>query len=74
MRTLTCLAALLVLGACSTGPGVNTYTAEQDRLAADCRERGGILAPTGSESGRPQNDNVCKITGQPSDRLGSRSD
>ncbi len=74
MRTLPCLLMLLALGACSTSSGGNTYTAEYDRLVADCRERGGILAPTGSQSGRPQNDNICRVTGLPSGRLGSQSE
>ncbi len=70
--TLAAPAALaLALGAC--GPTIGsggTYTSELDRLTEDCRQRGGILAPTGQQSGRPQNDNDCRITGQPSSRVG----
>jgi hypothetical protein len=64
-------AALAVaLSACASGMGQTRYQAELEELAADCRARGGILSPTGSQSGRPQLDNVCRITGQPSSRLG----
>lgn len=61
-------AAALLLGAslvgCASGPaGPNSYSAELDRLEADCRAREGILTPTGSQSGHPQRDYACKITG-----------
>lgn len=59
----------LTLSACAPTMGPSTYTAEFDRLAQECRERGGILAPTGQQSGRPQNDNVCKVTGLPTSRV-----
>jgi hypothetical protein len=67
--------AALVLGLAACAPtmgggGGNSYSAQLDRLTEECRERGGILAPTGQQSGRPQNDNVCRITGQPSPRVG----
>ncbi len=71
MRSSACFLALLALGACATSSGENTYSAEYARLTDDCRERGGILAPTGSQSGRPQNDNVCRVTGITSGRLGN---
>jgi hypothetical protein len=64
-------AALAVaLSACATGMGETRYQAELEELAADCRARGGILSPTGRQSGKPALDNVCKITGQPSGRVG----
>ncbi|WP_298745904.1 hypothetical protein [uncultured Brevundimonas sp.] len=53
------------LAACASGAGPGGYAAELERLAADCEARGGVLAPTGSQSGRPQLDHVCKIAGQP---------
>ncbi|WP_420470397.1 hypothetical protein [Brevundimonas sp. FT23042] len=53
----------LALAACSTGGGANSYVAQERQLAADCEARGGILSPTGSQSGRPQLDNVCEIRG-----------
>lgn len=56
------------LSACATGSGRQpTYGQELDQLTADCRERGGILAPvSGATSGRPQTDYVCEIRGGPS--------
>ena len=64
MRTALVLTALLTLGACATGPaGPHSYQAELDRLEATCQARGGILTPTGDQSGRPQTDYACKITG-----------
>lgn len=75
MRAAIALCGLLVLGACAGAPGVgsNSYAAQLDRLAADCRDRGGILSPTGSQSGRPQTDNVCKISGGASPLTSDRS-
>ena len=46
--------------------GSNHYQTELARLSADCEARGGTLSPTGEQSGRPQLDNVCKVTAQPS--------
>ncbi len=62
--------AALALSACASGMGETRYETEYQRLAADCTARGGILSPTGEQSGRPQLDNVCKVTGQPSTRTG----
>ena len=56
-------ALLFALAACAPTTGSSRYTDELRQLAADCEARGGILAPTGQQSGRPQNDNVCRITG-----------
>ena len=67
MRTLTIIAPIalgLALSACVSNGGVSRYDSEFQRLAESCRERGGILAPTGGQSGRPQTDNVCEIRGQ----------
>jgi hypothetical protein len=55
------LAAAMALAACASTGGTNTYEAEYRQLNADCQARGGILAATGAQSGRPQNDNVCEI-------------
>ncbi len=66
MRPLTFaapLVLLLALSACASTAGPSRYEEELQRLAADCEARGGILSPTGQQSGRPQNDNVCRITG-----------
>ena len=56
---------LLTLSACATmGDGNGSaYTRDYDRLTAGCQTRGGILSPTGSQSGRPANDYTCKIAG-----------
>ena len=67
MRTLIVTAAAvtgLALSACAAGSGPSRYNTELQRLADDCRARGGILAPTGRQSGQPQLDNVCQIRGQ----------
>ena len=61
-------ALALTLSACAPAMGPNHYQTELERLTADCEARGGVLSPTGQQSGRPQLDNVCKITGQPSNR------
>lgn len=58
-------ALALTLSACASDMRPNSYSAQLERLAADCEARGGILSPTGQQSGRPQTDNVCKVTGQP---------
>lgn len=65
MRTLIAFApfALVVgLAGCATTAG-DSYNDELKRLSDDCEARGGILSPTGQQSGRPQTDNVCRITG-----------
>ena len=61
-------AAALLLGAslvgCAGASGSpSRYSAEFDRLEADCTAREGILSPTGSQSGQPARDYACKITG-----------
>lgn len=65
MRILTLVPALLLLAAagCATSTGVDNYSTDLQRLTEDCSARGGILSPTGQQTGRPQTDNVCKITG-----------
>lgn len=65
MRVPTLATALLLVAAAGCAPttGVDRYSSELQRLTEDCAARGGILSPTGQQSGRPQTDNVCKITG-----------
>jgi hypothetical protein len=65
MRILTFAPALLLLvaGCASTATTTNRYSADLQTLSDDCTARGGILAPTGQQSGRPPLDFVCKITG-----------
>ena len=68
MRTLIATAPVvlaLALSACASGETTDRYNTDLRQLADDCRARGGILAPTGQQSGRPQVDNVCEIRGQP---------
>lgn len=62
------LAALVAMttAACATPPGAaptNSYRTDFDRLAADCRARGGILTPTGATTGRAETEYACRITG-----------
>ena len=54
---------LLALAACASTAGASNYAQELKQLSDSCEARGGILSPTGQQSGRPQNDNVCRITG-----------
>jgi len=65
MRTLIAFTPILLglaLSACSTA-GTDTYVSDVRRLSDDCQARGGILAPTGNQSGRAATDNVCEIRG-----------
>jgi len=57
------VAVLLALAACAPTTGSSTNAQELQQLSDSCETRGGILVPTGQQSGRPQNDNVCRITG-----------
>lgn len=72
MRTLILLSSTAVaLAACAGDPatGADDYNAQMRRLADDCQARGGILAPTGQQTGQAARDNVCKINGEPSGRI-----
>jgi hypothetical protein len=51
------------LSACAGGPPQENYISRTEKLADECRARGGILAATGAQTGRPETDNVCNITG-----------
>lgn len=65
VRLLAALAVISTLAACAGGPASGErYANELDALAQDCRDRGGILSPTGGQTGDPARDNVCKINGQ----------
>ena len=55
--------ALPLLAACGTTGGVNGYQQEMDALEAACARDQGILVPTGVQTGRPQTEYACKITG-----------
>lgn len=54
----------LALAACAStesgaGPGQNRL----QQLAEECRARGGVLTPTGANTGRVEVDNACTIRG-----------
>jgi hypothetical protein len=55
--------ALSAAGCASGPPSENSSFARTEKLAAECEARGGILAPTGAQTGRPETENICKITG-----------
>ena len=55
--------ALPLLAACGTTGATNTYQQELDVLDAACTRDQGILTPTGLQTGRPQTEYACKITG-----------
>ncbi|WP_374516272.1 hypothetical protein [Brevundimonas sp.] len=64
MRALTPAAAALVLSACAGGPPLESTAERLSELERNCRERGGVLVPSGAPiTGRPEVDNVCRITG-----------
>jgi hypothetical protein len=69
VRMIVSSAALVLAiaaSACAAGPGrtPSGYNEQMDRLAADCRARGGILTPIPAAStGRPETDFACRITG-----------
>ncbi|MBA4808406.1 hypothetical protein [Brevundimonas sp.] len=60
---LSTLIALPLLAACASNGQNSTYKTDYDRLDADCTARGGILTPTGAQTGRPQTEYACRITG-----------
>jgi len=64
-KILALAAAAVSLTACaSTGDGgPNSYGARLEKLSTDCQARGGILTASGAQTGRPETDNVCRITG-----------
>lgn len=63
VRVALPVALAAALSACASGAGPSSYQSELEELAAACEARGGVLSPTGRQSGRPQVDNVCKISG-----------
>lgn len=65
MRTiLLVIIPALTLAACASGAGPNRHQTEIDRLAAECRTRGGILVPLpGPQTGRAAADHACQING-----------
>lgn len=64
MRILVLSAMIgLPLAACASTGGVSSYQKDMDALEATCTERGGILTPTGAQTGRPETDYACVIRG-----------
>ena len=64
LRLPALLTVAAVLSACaSTGPAEGNYSVREQKLSDECQARGGILVPTGAQTGRPETDNICKITG-----------
>lgn len=57
--------ATALSGCAQTSAGGESYSDQLRALADSCEARGGILAPRpgGQVSGRPEVDNVCRITG-----------
>lgn len=63
MRIALLALVLTPLAACATGATGDRYNDELDRLSQACQDRGGILTPSGSQSGRPNTDYICEIRG-----------
>lgn len=66
LSSVTFAAAVMAaaLAGCAGGPpGEGSYTARTEKLASDCQARGGILVPSGQQTGQPSTDNACQITG-----------
>lgn len=62
MRIGAIIGMTALLGGCATTPGMRGETDEQ-RLAAQCQARGGVLVPSGANTGRAQLDFVCQRYG-----------
>jgi len=63
MRIMLIVSAL-ALSACASSAPVEGSSNELARLTAECRERGGILVPSGRPlEGRATVDNYCQIRG-----------
>jgi len=66
MRNLAFVPALLALGACADQglrPGAGGPADDMTRLQRDCDGRGGMLSPSGRNTGQASLDYVCKING-----------
>lgn len=65
MRALVVAAvAALTLSACATDRPLQTNAERLAELEQECRARGGVLVPSGAPlTGRPEVDNLCRITG-----------
>lgn len=57
---------LLLVGCATPLPGEPERETDRQRLARECRERGGILQPTpGAVTGRPETENYCLMHSSP---------
>ncbi|ASE39223.1 hypothetical protein [Brevundimonas vesicularis] len=65
MRILILSAAIVLplLSGCGTIGGVSRYQRDLDALEKTCTQRQGILTPTGLQTGRPETEYACTITG-----------
>ncbi|MEW6538285.1 MAG: hypothetical protein AB1448_06805 [Pseudomonadota bacterium] len=65
MRVVILSAAVVLplLSGCGTTGATNTYQQELNALEAACTRNQGILTPTGLQTGRPQTEYACKISG-----------
>ncbi|WP_295184751.1 hypothetical protein [uncultured Brevundimonas sp.] len=65
MRILILSAAVVLplLSGCGTMGATNRYQQELNALEAACTRDQGILTPTGVQTGRPQTEYACEITG-----------
>ena len=60
---LTTAVVLPLLAACGTTGGVSSYQRDMDALEKTCTQRQGILTPTGLQTGKPETEYACTITG-----------
>ncbi|WP_438851620.1 hypothetical protein [Brevundimonas nasdae] len=60
---LSAMIAIPLLAACGTTGGVSQYQKDMNALEKTCTERQGILTPTGLQTGRPETEYACTITG-----------
>lgn len=71
MRPSIALIALLALSGCATGVvGDSPYQRDLTALEKGCSDRGGILTPTGANTGYPATEFACRISG-PASRIGA---
>lgn len=62
------LAAGLALSGCAALSSPDRFRADMDRLDRECAARGGVLTPTGAQTGYPARDFACRI-GEAASRL-----
>lgn len=63
---LASLTLALLLAACAGQRGApNMLASERERVERGCTQRGGILVPSGANTGRAAVDYACKINAAP---------